>query len=112
MIRTALVAAFTMLLVGMAVAPAAQAASEAEIERLSSFAMVLGRGIGCNLDTKRAAVMLENWFDKAFPPGSGEQEQYRPVFAAEVKQYARQQRSGDSPDSCADVAQAFYTLRW
>jgi hypothetical protein len=100
------------LLLGNSLAQPAHAASEAEVERLSSFAMVLGRGIGCNLDTKRAAAVLNQWFDKAFPPGSGEQEHYLPRFAAEVEQYRLQQHSGDSPDSCADVAQAFYTLRW
>ena len=100
------------LLLGTSVTPAARAASEAEIERLSSLALLLGRGIGCNLQTKRAAAVIGGWFDKTFPPGSEAQERYLPVFAEEVEQHARQQRTGGSPDSCADVAHAFYTMRW
>jgi hypothetical protein len=99
------------LLLGNSLAQPAQAASEAEVERLSSFALLLGRGIGCNLDTKRAAGVIGSWFDNTFP-GEEEQERYLPVFAEEVEQHARQQRSGDSPDSCADIAHAFYTMRW
>jgi hypothetical protein len=112
MIRTASLAVFATLLLGAAAAPAAQAASEAELERMSSLALLLGRGIGCNLQTKRAAAVIGSWFDKTFPPGSDAQERYLPVFAEEVEQHARAQRTGGSPDSCADVAHAFYTMRW
>jgi hypothetical protein len=100
------------LLVGTSLAPSAQAASEAELERMSSLALLLGRGIGCNLETKRASAVIGSWFDQTFPPGSREQERYLPVFAEKVEQHAREQRRGDSPDSCADVANAFYTMRW
>lgn len=98
------------LLAGSIALPA-RAASDAELERMSSLALLLGRGIGCNLDTKRASGVIGSWFDETFP-SSGEQERYLPVFAQEVEQHARQQRSGHSPDSCADVANAFYTMRW
>jgi hypothetical protein len=112
MIRTGIVAVFALLLLGAATAPVAPAASETEVERLSSFALLLGRGIGCNLDTKRAARAISSWFERTFPADSGEQERYLPVFAGEVERHARQQRGGGSPDSCADVAHAFYTMRW
>ena len=112
MLRTASLAVFATLLLGAAAAPGAQAASEAELERMSSLALLLGRGIGCNLETRRASAMIGSWFDQTFPPGSREQERYLPVFAEKVEQHAREQRRGDSPDSCADVANAFYTMRW
>ena len=112
MLRTASLAVFATLLLGAAAAPVAQAASEAELERMSSLALLLGRGIGCNLETRRASAMIGSWFDQTFPPGSSEQQRYLPVFAEEVEHHARAQRSGDSPDSCADVANAFYTMRW
>jgi hypothetical protein len=99
------------LLLGTCLVQPARAASEAEFERMSSLALLLGRGIACNLDTKRASGVIGSWFDQTFP-ASAEQERYLPVFAQEVEQHARQQRSGGSPDSCADVAHAFYTMRW
>jgi hypothetical protein len=100
------------LLLGTSLTQGARAASEAEIERLSSLALLLGRGIGCRLDTNRASAVIGSWFDKTFPPGTAAQERYLPVFAEEVEQHAREQRTGGSPDSCADVAHAFYTMRW
>ena len=100
-----------VLVLGGSIAPPARAASDAELERMSSLALLLGRGIGCNLDTKRASGVISSWFDRTFP-GSSEQEHYLPEFAEQVELHARQQRSGDSPDSCADVANAFYTMRW
>jgi hypothetical protein len=99
------------LLLASSIAQPARAASEAELERMSSLALLLGRGIGCNLDTKRASGVIGSWFDRTFP-APAEQERYLPEFAAQVEQHARQQRSGDSPDSCADIANAFYTMRW
>jgi hypothetical protein len=112
MIRTATLAVSVALLLGTVAAPAARAATEAEIERMSSLALLLGRGIGCRLDTKRASAVIGSWFDQTFPPGSGAQERYLPMFAEEVEHHARQQRTGASPDSCAQVAHAFYTMRW
>jgi len=112
MIRTAILAVSATLLLGAAAAPVAQAASEAEVERMNGLALLLGRGIGCRLDTKRAAAVIGSWFDQTFPPGSEAQEHYLPQFAEEVEQHARAQRSGDSPDSCAEIANAFYTMRW
>lgn len=97
------------LLAGSIALPA-RAASQAEVERLSNLALLLGRGIGCNLDTKRASGVIGSWFDDTF--ASAEQERYLSVFAEEVEQHARLQRGGHSPDSCADIANAFYTMRW
>ena len=108
-IHRAVVAA--ALLVGAAAAPQAQAASQAELDRLSSMALLLGRGLACGLDTKRAAGSIEAWFEQTFPAET-EQSRYLPLFADEVRSHLRQQRDGASPDSCADVAQAFYTMRW
>jgi hypothetical protein len=99
------------LLLGAALVPAAQAASPAELDHMSGMALLLGRGIACGLDTKRAAGVIEAWFDQTFP-AAGEQDRYLPQFAEEVRRHVRQQRDGASPDSCAEVAQAFYAMRW
>jgi hypothetical protein len=32
-------------------------------------------------------------------------------FARHIRRHAEQQQSGNSPDSCADIAEAFHTMR-
>ena len=100
------------MLLGVAVAPGARAASEADLARMSSMALLLGRAAGCGLDTERATGVIGAWFDQTFPPGSIAQKRYLPKFAKEIRRHAAEQQSGNSPDSCADVAEAFRTMRW
>jgi hypothetical protein len=94
------------------VASGAQAASEADLARLDNMALLLGRGAGCGLDTRRATGVVGAWFDLTFPPGSFEQKRYLTKFTTEIRRHAQEQQSGNSPDSCADIAEAFRTLRW
>ena len=100
------------LLLGAALAPVAEAASEADLKRLDNMALLLGRAAGCNLDTDRATGVIGAWFDQTFPPGSIDQKRYLPMFAREIRRHAAEQQSGNSPDSCSDIADAFRTMRW
>jgi hypothetical protein len=100
------------VVLGSGVAPVAEAASEADLARMNNMALLLGRAAGCGLDTTRATSVIGAWLDQTFPPGSIDQMRYLPVFTREVQRHAAAQQSGNSPDSCADIAQAFATMRW
>ncbi len=102
----------TALLLGAELAPAVLAASPADLETMSRMALLLGRAVGCDLDTRRAAHEIGAWLDQTFPPGSTDQARYLPAFAADVRRHARQQQQGETSDSCADVAQALNALNW
>ncbi len=112
MIRDRFIAALWCLFLGTAAAPAAMAASAADLESMSRMALLLGRAVGCGLDTQRAVKAISTWLDQTFPPGSAEQTRYLRTFSADVRRHARQQQSGDSPDSCADVAEALNAVNW
>ncbi len=105
-------AAAAVLLLGLGAAPRAQTASDAELQQLESLALLLGRAIGCALETEMAAGQIRLWFDQTFPPGSEGRERYLQVFQDTVRGYAWQQQSGNSPDSCADVSDALATMGW
>jgi len=90
----------------------AQGVSNAEAEQAAKLAMLLGRGVGCDLDTGRANRMIGAWLNHTFPSGSARQDIYLDMFADTVRHHAAQQRAGNSPDSCAEVAQAFDTMDW
>ena len=76
------------------------------------MALLLGRAVGCGLDTRRASGAIGAWLDQTLPPGSAEQTRYLPAFAADVRRHARQQQKGDTADSCADIAGALNALNW
>jgi hypothetical protein len=105
-------AALSALLLGTCIAPAAAAASKADLERMSNMALLLGRAAGCGLDTARATRVIGAWFDQTFPPGSIDQKRYLPIFTRDIRRHAEQQQSGNSPDSCTDIAEALHTMRW
>jgi hypothetical protein len=101
-----------VLLAGSGAAGTADAASQAQLDRLNGFALLLGRAIGCELDTARAQDVIGAWLDETFPPGSAEQQRYLPRFVESLRFHAREQHLGHSPDSCSDIAHAFEDLYW
>ena len=112
MIRVRLLAASCALLLGAAGPRPAVAASAADLETMSRMALLLGRAVGCGLDTRRAVKAIGAWLDQTFPPGSAERTRYMQVFGTDVRRHARQQQNGDTPDSCADVADALDAVDW
>jgi hypothetical protein len=107
-----LLALSSVLVLTASTAAVAQGVSNAQAEHAAKLALLLGRGVGCDLDTGRATSMIGAWLDRTFPAGSARQDIYLDMFHDTVRQYAAQQRAGRSPDSCADIAQAFETMGW
>lgn len=91
---------------------ASYAATEADIDKMTTYATVLGRAIGCGINTDSAMKRVGRWMDKTFPPGSRDQQIYLPIFMEGVKHHAEQQRAGSSPDSCSELRKTFNTFPW
>lgn len=91
---------------------AALSADPADVDRLTTYATLLGRAIGCGLETQEASREIGRWMDKRFPPGSSDQKTYLPIFMTGVQYHAEQQRGGHSPDSCSEVARVFGSMQW
>lgn len=90
----------------------AWSADSADVDRLTTYATLLGRAIGCGLEVQQASREIGRWMDEKFPPGSSDQRTYVPVFVKGVKYHAEQQRGGRSPDSCAEVGRVFNSTQW
>ena len=88
------------------------AASDADIDRLTTYAVLIGRAIACGEDTSYASKRVGAWMDEKFPPGSEDQQVYLPIFVAGVRYHAGQQRDGNSPDSCSTVSHQFGLIDW
>lgn len=88
------------------------AASDADIDRLTTYAVILGRAVGCGISTSYEASRVGDWMDRKFPPGSADQKIYLPIFMNGVRENAEKQSRGLSPDDCGSVEEQFNMVRW
>ena len=47
----------------------ANGASESDIDKLTTYAVMLGRGTACGADVESASRKVGRWMDQRFPPG-------------------------------------------
>lgn len=87
-------------------------ATPQDIDKLTTYAVILGRAIGCGADVSSASRRVGLWMDKVFPPGSADQQTYLPIFIGGTRYHAEQQRLGKSPDSCSSTLQSFSGFPW
>ena len=88
----------------------ANAASSSDIDKLTTYAVILGRATACGINTKEASSKVGAWMDRTFPPGSSDQMTYLPILMSGMQYNAQQQASGNSPDSCSAVLRAFNAM--
>lgn len=85
----------------------AHAASDADVNKLTTYAVMLGRAAGCGLSVDSEASQVGSWMDRRFKPGSSDQRTYLPIFMAGVRENADRQAKGLSPDDCGTVREQF-----
>lgn len=105
--------AILLLLPILALLPiAAEPASSADVDRLTTYSTILGRAAACGADTSSAMGRVGRWMDRRFPPGSSDQKKYLPVFMEGVRYAAKQQRAGRTPDSCSQALKTYRRFNW
>lgn len=90
----------------------AHAADPANVDKLTTYATMLGRGMGCGIDVKDGSTKVLHWMDQAFPPGSEDQKTYLPVLFMGTKFAMEQQLAGKGPDTCKAVREALNGFPW
>lgn len=80
------------------------------IDRLTTYSVMIGRAIGCGIPTENASRRVGRWFDQAFEPA--ERTVYLAVLLEGTRHHALLQRKGETPDSCSQVASAFAKFPW
>ncbi len=106
------IAAFTLCVGVLASSPEVLGASSKDIDRMTTYAVVLGRTVACGADITDASRRVGRWMDVKFPPGSQDQKTFLPIFIQGVEYHAQQQKEGKSPDSCAAVLRNFKSFPW
>lgn len=92
--------------------PVYSSASAQDIDKLTTYAVILGRAIACGADVGSASGKVGRWMDGVFPPGSSDQKTYLPIFMGGTRYHAEQQKLGKSPDTCSSVLRAFNSFPW
>jgi len=86
------------------------AASDADIDRLTTYATILGRATACGIDVDGPSRRVGRWIDNTFT--GQERAAYLNVFIEGMYWNAQRQASGQSPDTCADVTRVMRTMAW
>lgn len=87
-----------------------RAASDADIDRLTSYAVILGRATACGENTHDPAARVGAWIDRTFT-GSEHSSMLR-VLISGMRYHAEQQASGQSPDSCSSIRNTMRAMTW
>lgn len=109
--------------VAIAIAIAATAAAttttlanpHVNVDHLTTFATVYGRGMACSVPKEEAeevARRIARWMDRINRPGSHDHQMFLLIFIQGVQFHAQQQAKGRSPDSCSVVRRNFRNFPW
>ena len=90
----------------------ASAASSADVDRMTTYAVIIGRAIACGAADDKSVSQAGAWFDRTFPPGTADNRTYLPVFFAGIAHNAKMQAEGRSPDNCATVSREYRKMQW
>jgi hypothetical protein len=82
------------------------------IDRVSTYAVMVGRGVGCGVDVSGPISRVGAWLDREAPPGSEAQRTLLLIYMQQTLYHAGQQVSGKSPDGCDTVARAIRNHPW
>jgi hypothetical protein len=80
--------------------------SSKDVDRLTSYSVLLGRAIGCGVDVSRQRELVSDWVDRKFSDNM----ELVLVFAQGVRHHAGEQQAGRSPDSCASVQRVISSM--
>lgn len=87
-----------------------RAADPADVDRLTSYSVMLGRAVGCGVAVDREAAAVGRWIDRNF--SSDERALYLSIMMQGMRHHALEQRSGRSPDSCSSVRRSLSLGNW
>ena len=85
-------------------------ASDSDIDKLTTYAVILGRAVACGIDTSNATSRVGAWMDRTFL--KNEKATYLVIMVEGMQYHAEQQRAGKSPDTCDAVRRSFAKIAW
>lgn len=100
-----------VLLIPFQSATAASRMSGADVNRLTTYAVALGRASACGINVSVPGKRVGAWLNRITGPGA-EQDAMNLVFMSGIIKSRDAQTAGRSPDSCAAVVRSFSRYEW
>lgn len=85
--------------------------SDADIDRLTTYAVILGRAVGCGLSISSQGGRVGDWLVRRTSSKS-EQSTYAVIYMQGIVDNRDAQRAGRSPDDCSTVNRQFAQVTW
>lgn len=82
---------------------------KSDIDKLTSYAVFLGRGTACGVDLAMAGARVGQWLDSTF---GQDRATYQGILVAGIEKHMTQQLQGRSPDSCAEIRREISKIVW
>lgn len=86
------------------------AATSADTDQMTTYAVIIGRASACGIDTGNASERVGTWMDRTFT--GSERGQMLKIFMMGMEREARAQKEGRSPDSCSAVRRTLNGFPW
>lgn len=87
------------------------AISVEDSNRMSNYITIIGRAIGCGMNTDTELIRVINWLQPKFSDAQ-EESMYTLIIAEFLEKNAREQSQGLSPDSCYEVRKQYNLINW
>ena len=86
--------------------------SDAQIDRLTTYAVYLGRGVACDVPTGRARYNQVSAWIRSTAASDAERDAMGVVLMTGMSENQQRQVAGSSPDSCDTVRRQFERIDW
>jgi hypothetical protein len=84
----------------------------ADMDRITTDAVLIGRGIACNVPIMRQSQRVSDWLEKVAPPSADNHRAMMDALQLGISMNAKAQASGESPDDCPTVGMAIRDHWW
>jgi hypothetical protein len=98
------------LTIGLA-QPATAEPTDADVDRMTTYAVILGRAMGCGVSVSGPAGRVGAWMDRIFTDND-EKARMVTIFTQGVLHHATLQSEGRSPDSCPEAVRGYNETPW
>lgn len=82
-----------------------------DADRLTTYAVVLGRASGCGINVTAQGNRVGAWLNRVTQPGP-ERDSMNVIFMSGIIEHRDAQMGGRSPDTCDQVRQSFARFEW
>ena len=92
---------FTLIAIATYALPLqSHAVTDQEVNMMTSYAVFIGRGYACGVNTEPEAKRVGEWLERVLVRGSEDYELLVPIFFASIQNHANLQNRGETPDNC------------